>query len=511
MSSFILPSRPAKIALAGCALVASLAPCLSRAGEVTRVALQPTNAADSPSDARTLSRSFHNAAQRVLPAVVMIENRPRATDEQSDPSPQVPPGLRGTPFERFFSDPQLQPFFQAPPSPPQGERVGIGSGVVIDPTGLILTNNHVVEGGGLVTVRLSDGREFQATQVKTDPKTDLAIVKIDATGLDAAQLGDSDQIEVGDWVLALGQPFGLEGTVTAGIISAKHRGIGITDRENFLQTDAAINPGNSGGPLVDLDGRVVGINTAISSRSGGNDGVGFAVPINLAKWVGHQLVTTGVVRRAYLGVALQPVSQDLAEQFGVQTRQGVVVVNVFPDSPAARAGLQAGDVITRFAGQPISNALELQGFVEAVEPAAQQQLEVIRDGKAISLTVVCQEQPSDFGQVQRGDSPRQESPAQPQFNRLGLQATTLSNDVAQELGLHQIQGVVITAILPNGPAAEAGLQPGMVISQVSHRPISSLDEFTTAVNQTDARESILLLVHSRQGSRFVVLHPAHPS
>ncbi len=201
-------------------------------------------------------------------------------------------------------------------------------------------------------VRLHDGREFKAVDVKTDPKTDLAVLRIEGAGpLPAARLGDSNKVEVGDWVLALGQPFGLEGTVTAGIVSAKGRGLGIADREDFIQTDAAINPGNSGGPLVNLDGEVVGINTAISTSNGGYQGVGFAIPIDLAKWVGGQLANGGKVHRSYLGVIIQPVTQPLAEQFKVKVHQGVLVTEVRPDTPAAKAGLKPGDIILKFAGQ----------------------------------------------------------------------------------------------------------------------------------------------------------------
>ena len=234
---------------------------------------------------------------------------------------------------------------------PFGRPSGIGSGVIIDPSGIILTNNHVVDGAGKIMVRLHDGREFEATDVKRDPKTDLAILRIKGAGkLTAVKLGNSDDAQVGDWVLALGDPFGLEGTVTAGIISAKGRPLGAT-RANFIQTDAAINPGNSGGPLVNLDGEVVGINTAISSNNGGNQGVGFAISSNLAKWVSQQLIANGTVKRAYLGVAIQPVDPDLAKQFGVETMQGVVVADVQPDTPAAAAGVKPGDVIVEFAGK----------------------------------------------------------------------------------------------------------------------------------------------------------------
>ena len=248
-----------------------------------------------------------------------------------------------------------------PRGEPGGESGSVGSGVIIDPSGIILTNNHVVDGGGKIIVRLHDGREFDAIDVKTDPKTDLAIVRIKGAGtLPAAKLGNSDDMQVGDWVLALGDPFGLEGTVTAGIVSAKGRGLGITARENFIQTDAAINPGNSGGPLVNLDGEVVGINTAIASQTGGYQGVGFAVPSNLAKWVSEQLIANGTVRRAYLGVGIQPVTQELAKQFGVQGQQGVRGRRRAADTPAAAAGVKPGDVIVEFAGKPVANPQELQ-------------------------------------------------------------------------------------------------------------------------------------------------------
>ncbi len=308
--------------------------------------------------ANHLSSAFRTIASELLPAVVAIENRPKLAWQDAGPAGPRPSNndlprqnpFKGTPFEDMFRDRQ----FQMPPSGPNGSpmpspRAGIGSGVIIDNAGIILTNNHVVAGGGEVMVSTQDGREFVATNVWTDPKTDLAVVKIEApSDLVAATLGDSDEVAIGDWVLALGQPFGLESSVTAGIISAKHRGIGITDRENFLQTDAAINPGNSGGPLVNMRGEVVGINTAIHSRSGGSDGIGFAIPSNLARWVGDQLVSTGTVKRAYLGVGIQPVTQDLAKQLSVKPRGGVVVTEVFPNTPAAEAGMKSGDVIVKF-------------------------------------------------------------------------------------------------------------------------------------------------------------------
>ena len=313
--------------------------------------------------ARSLSTAFREVSQKVLPAVVTIENRPahteQAQDEKDDDRSQG---------ENPFGDmlpPEFRHFFKMPHGFPHHE-VHMGSGVIIDPSGVILTNNHVIDGGGKITVTLHDGREFEATEVKGDREADLAIVRIkDGHSLPSVKMGNSDDMQVGDWVLALGVPFKLEGTVTAGIISAKGRPVGRT-RASFLQTDAAINPGNSGGPLVNLDGEVIGINTAISSDTGGYQGVGFAIPSNLAKWVSQQLIAQGTVRRAYLGVHIEPMSSELAKQFGVETQHGVVVDDVRPDTPAAAAGLKAGDVILEFGGKAVNSPLELQVAVERV-------------------------------------------------------------------------------------------------------------------------------------------------
>ena len=363
--------------------------------------------------AKALSAAFHDAASKVLPSVVTITHTPVVVPQSGErkPSPndnseEMPFGFKGTPFgDLFKNNPEFRQFFGHSPSMPELPQPGVasaGSGVIVDSSGVILTNNHVVAGGGKIMVRLHDGREFKAVDVKTDPKTDLAILRIEGGGaLPAARLGDSNKVEVGDWVLALGQPFGLEGTVTAGIISAKGRGLGIAQREDFLQTDAAINPGNSGGPLVNLDGEVIGINTAISTSSGGYQGVGFAVPIDLAKWVGGQLVTSGKVHRSYLGVIIQPVTQPLAEQFKVKVHQGVLVTEVRPDTPAAKAGLKPGDIILKFAGQAVSTPRELQGIVEQAKIGSTDPLVLLRDGKEMTLNVTCRELPSDLAMAGR--------------------------------------------------------------------------------------------------------------
>ncbi|QDU97478.1 Do family serine endopeptidase [Lignipirellula cremea] len=459
--------------------------------------------------ASSLSATFRTVARDVQPSVVMIKTE--TPDEQPsvqrfekrfgpgiDPSDRSPFG--GESLEELFrSHPEMKRFFR-PSAYAQPTGGGIGSGVIIDSAGVILTNNHVVRGGGEITVRLHDGREFRAQEVKTDPKTDLAIIRIQADDLVAAPLGDSDIVEVGDWVLALGQPFGLEGTVTAGIISAKGRGIGIADRENWLQTDAAINPGNSGGPLVNLDGEVVGINTAISSSSGGNQGVGFAAPINLAKWVASQLESSGVVQRAFLGVGIQPLTHELASSFGVKTGQGVLVSSVVEDSPAAHAGLQQGDVILSFSGHSVAHPRELQNAVERCPISSQQKMEIIRDGKPMTLTATCGGQAETASPVALQDA----SSAQAPLNRWGLQIAPLTADVAKELGMESTAGVVVADVATSGAAAKAGLARGDVILEAGRQPVNSPEAFEKALDGVDR---VLLLVKSGNGSRFLVLHP----
>lgn len=477
------------------------------------VQISPEQAQQAIASAKSLSTAFRVAADRVAPSVVMIESKTRSapTDQVrrlNRPSDGQNP-FRGTPFEDLFKgDNPLGPGFRFEQIPERSvPRSGIGSGVVISSSGLIMTNNHVVAGGKdvQVTVRLADGREFTATDVWTDPKTDIAIVKIKADGLVPAKLGNSENVSVGDWVLAMGQPFGLEGTVTAGIVSATHRGVGIADRENFLQTDAAINPGNSGGPLVNLDGEVVGINTAISSRSGGNDGIGFAVPINMANWVGKQLASGGVVQRAYLGVGIQPVTAAMADKFSVRPREGVVVTEVRPNTPAAKAGLQTGDVITEFAGAKISNPRELQLAVEQATVGKAHNIALVRDGKRMTISFVPDAQPDEYGKVSRSSPTELGQGQSSNMMKWGLELNDLSQAVAKQLNLEGTQGVVVTDVQADSPAADAGLEPGMVITQVNRQPVKSAAQFEELVKTANPDDGILLLVKSKAGSSFVVL------
>jgi serine protease Do len=320
-------------------------------------------------------------------------------------------------------------------------------------------------------------------------------------------LADSDQVAVGDWVLALGQPFGLESTVTAGIISATHRGVGINARETFLQTDAAINPGNSGGPLVNLDGQVVGINTAISSRGGGNDGVGFAIPINLAKWVADQLANGGTVHRAYLGVGIQSVDAKLAEQFGVKPRQGVLVTEVYPDTPAAKAGLKAGDVIVEYAGIAVNNPQDLQVIVERSKLGHRHELKVVRDGEMTTLGFVPEAQPADFGERMERSGQMHTVPGDSGLGAYGAEVSNLTADVARKLGMKDESGVVITDVESGSIAETAGLEAGMVVVEIDRKPITNVDDCKAVLKDHDKGAELLLRVKTQQGSRFVVLKP----
>jgi serine protease Do len=454
--------------------------------------------------ARGLSAAFRSASGKVLDAVVAIESRKEVSvgnaeslRENENFDGKNP--FEGSPFEDLFREQFKQKQRGRTPRPGSG---GIGSGVIIHKSGLILTNNHVVDGADKVIVRLHDGREFVAVDVKTDPKTDLAILQInDDTDFPTAQLGNSDVVEIGDWVLALGQPFGLESTVTAGIISAKHRGIGITDRENFLQTDAAINPGNSGGPLVNLDGQVIGINTAISSSSGGNDGIGFAIPVNLAKWVGKQLVSDGKVSRAYLGVGIQHVTADLAKQFHVEPREGVLVNQVHAGTPAEKAGLKSGDVIVEFSGKQVTNPRELQLSVERADVEKSHSLKIVRDGKQMDLSLQPEAQPEQFGST----TPASTEVERGQLEKLGMKVEELDPSVAKRLGLEDVQGVLISSVRNGSPAHRQGIEAGNVITHVNHQPIENKSMLQAVLQDGSDEEGILLSVRTRSGSRFVVL------
>lgn len=486
----------------GLAAVAAVALAGSMGMSMMLAAVEKPATSPAVAQANDLSAAFRHVSDTVLPSVVTITNKPIAVPAADRRSPN----MRDIPFDELFKNRDMQKFFREMPfEMPQNPKShgGIGSGVIIDNAGVILTNNHVVSGGGTVTVRLHDGREFEATEVKTDPKSDLAVVRIKADNLQAAHLGDSDQTQVGDWVLALGQPFGLEGTVTAGIISAKGRGIGLNARENYLQTDAAINPGNSGGPLVNLNGEVIGINTAISSNSGGSEGIGFAIPVNTAKWVSGQLVSGGTVHRGQLGVSIQAMTHQLAEQFGMSAREGVLVNSVLEGSPAAEAGMKVGDVIVEFAGKAVSEPRELQMAVEQVPAGSEQKLIVVRDGKRETLTAKVRQTEAS----ESADKMTPNTAGEFKLDELGFEVGPLTPSAAEQMEMKGVEGVVITSVSDGSRAEDAGLKNGMVITQVNRAEIKSVDDFRKAMEKDSKEKGTLLLVRTSEGSRFVILPP----
>jgi serine protease Do len=395
-------------------------------------------------------------------------------------------------------------FFRGMPRP-EGKslRRGMGSGVIVDATGSILTNNHVVANADTLKVTLADEREFVAKVVGTDPKTDVAVVRIDPgrAQLQVATMGNSDRLQVGEWVMAAGSPFGLRQTVSAGIVSAVGRGnVGITEYEDFIQTDAAVNPGNSGGPLVDLEGRVVGINTAIASSSGGNNGIGFAVPISMAKLVMDQLIRTGKVVRGYLGVAIGDMLPQLARSFEYSGTGGALIQEVSPDSPAARAGLKAGDIVVARDGKPVVNAASFRNAIADTPPGTPSTFEIWSDGKMQTKQVKLGELPS---------SESAEARAVPEEHaRWGLRLSDITPELQQRLEIGNKQGAIVVEVEPSSPADDAGLQPGDVIVQVGESLIKSASDAQTELKRAVRSDKPVRLRIERQGhGLYVALAP----
>jgi serine protease Do len=456
--------------------------------------------------ANALSTAFRHAAEHASPSVVLVRSEAKPKRQQARGGQRKGENpFKGTPFEHMFPEGIPEGFEFNMPEGGGMPRSGVGSGVIVDGAGIVLTNNHVVEGADEVTVELPDGREFKATDIKTDPESDLAVVRLaDAKDLPVAKLGDSDKLSIGDWVIAIGNPFELETTVSAGIISGKGRELSGIRRAQFLQTDSAINPGNSGGPLVNLAGEVIGINTAIASRSGGNQGVGFAIPVNLAKWVSKQLIDRGSVERAFIGVQMGPLDAKMAAKLGVASRKGVLVNDVVTGSPAAEAGVQELDVITGFDDTPIEGTRSLQELVERSTIGQPHKLTVLRDGKPLTLTIAVKPLPKDL--AQRGV----EKPLQAESSEETYHSEAFGLEVRDKASLPEdtyegFEGVVVDRVDPDGLAAEKGLGPGVLIRAVGKTPVTTIAEFQEAIEKENAEDGVVLKVRTPRGNAVVLL------
>jgi serine protease Do len=465
--------------------------CLSQPVLSPAASLPKLNVQTAPVNAALRERtSFAPMLQRVSPSVVNIY-----TTKTIKQTPMVSP---------LFDDPFFRQFFGAPYEniPRERREQALGSGVIVSEDGYLLTNNHVVENADEIKVALADDKTvYDAKVIGTDPQTDIAVIKIDGKKLPAIAIADSDTLEVGDTVLAIGNPFGVGQTVTMGIVSAKGRaGMGIVDYEDFIQTDAPINPGNSGGALVDVEGRLVGINTAIFSRSGGNNGIGFAVPVNLARFVMERLITDGKVTRGYLGVMIQPVTQDLAKAFDLKDASGALVGQVTEGSPAEKGGLKEGDVVTEFNGKKVTDSRQFRLMVAQTPPNTEVKLEVIRDGKTRNVTVKLGELPKEglarAGGMQRGSSGDVLD---------GVTVDEITAQTRRQFNLPgNLNGALVTQVDPTSPAAAAGLRPGDVIVEINRRPVTNADDAVRLSERIEG-DSVLLRVWSQGGSRYVVV------
>jgi serine protease Do len=456
-------------------------------------ALAPLAANSAPSNdaieqARLLSSAFESVATEITPSVVTISSIAKPK-----------PGKAAAPndqfierFREFFGD-ELP--FQVPPE--GGMQQGLGSGVIVDNNGHILTNAHVIDKADEVTVRTADERTFKAEVIGTDPRSDLAVIKVKAKNLIPAQLGNSDDLKIGEWVVAAGNPFGLSNTITSGIVSAKGRSLmGGGQYEDFIQTDAAINPGNSGGALVNLRGEVVGINTAIFSRSGGYMGIGFAIPINMAKNVMASLINDGKVTRGWLGIGIQNLTDELSQSFSYEGTEGALVGHIDRKGPAAKSGLSQGDIIVALNNAPIKNINQLRNQIASTKPGEKIKLTVLHDSKKREVEVTVGELPATLN-----ETPHVEQAA----NDIGVTVETLTPEMANRLGSDKDHGIVVRNVRPGSVADRAGLGPRDIIISVNGKKIESVHEFNDLINKADSRKGIRLVVETQGMERFVFL------
>jgi len=442
-------------------------------------------------------RAFASIAKAVSPAVVSIQAELSGVD--ADQAEEAEYGEDDIPPQFLDLFRQLDPRFG--PNPRRQTLIRQGSGFIIRKDGYIVTNNHLVQNATKVTVKLLDDREFTAKIIGTDPQSDIAVLKIDANNLPTVEFGDSDSAEVGEWVVAIGNPFGLSHSISAGILSAKGRSsVGIADNEDFLQTDAAINSGNSGGPLCDLESKVIGINTAIYSRSGGNIGISFAIPSNMAKGIIDQLINNGSVIRGFLGVRIQELTQDLAKNFGLQNRKGILISQLEKDTPAQKAGLKQGDVIVSLDNKPVTNIGEFRNSIANSKPGVARTLSIIRDGKPLQVQISVGKLPQEVASKDSKSSDQQT------VSKFGISVQNLNKDIASKLGYKTETGVVVSKVKPGSIAELAGMSRGTLILEVNRSKVTSVQQFTDAMSKADKAKSVLLLIQDQYGSRYVVMN-----
>ncbi len=453
-------------------------------------------------EARSLP-DFTELAKQNSPAVVNISTtQHRSIDRlrRKFHIPEIPDIPEDSPLNEFF-----QRFFgegldQLDPNPRERESQSLGSGFIISSDGYVITNNHVVDGADEVIVRLSDRREFVARVIGKDKRSDVALVKIDADNLPKVKIGSTKNLQVGEWVLAIGSPFGFDHSVTAGIVSAKGRSLPNENYVPFIQTDVAINPGNSGGPLFNMDGEVVGVNSQIYSRTGGYMGLSFAIPIEMAMSVVEQLRTKGRVTRGWLGVLIQDVTRELADSFGMRHPKGALVAKVLPDSPASRAGIQPGDIILKYNGTSITNSTMLPPLVGVSRVDRAARVEVLRAGKTMELNVNIGELPQEEALEQAAKVKAKGADAA----LLGLAVTDISPEIAQQLGLERAQGVLVEEVAP-GPALAAGIKRGDVIQMIGGERVKNVAEFRAQVKKLPSGRSTAVLVLRDSGPLFLAM------
>jgi len=428
-----------------------------------------------------ISKAFTQVAKKATPAVVFIK-------AQSAPAPQE--DIYGA---NPFNDDFFQRFFGMPPNmqPRQTPQISQGSGFLVTKDGYILTNAHVVRGADKITVIFNDGRELDASIIGADTHTDVAVIKVEGKDFPFVDLGDSDKIEVGEWVVAIGSPFQLQASVTVGVVSAKGRqNLQINDFEDFIQTDAAINPGNSGGPLLDLNNCVIGINTAIISRNGGYMGIGFAIPSNMAKYIMKQIIDTGIVTRGFLGVSLQPIDKDLADAFGLDKAEGALISEVIKDSPADKAGLKQGDIILEYNKNSVKSLGSLRNDISMMAPGSKVFFKINRKGQILTVPVVI------------GSASDTAVEASGIVAKLGLEVNELSPETSEQTGYNKGDGVLITKVKPGSPAATAGIRPGFLVQAVNHTKVTNMEEFNKAIAEASNQKRILLLIRQGKVTRY---------